>query len=121
MKLCIPTMTENGADAEISGHFGSAPCFVLYDPKAKTCESLANPKADHEHGQCHPMDALAGRGITAVICKGMGKNAVAAVERQGIKVFTTQGTTVHDAIEAFMEGNLVKLDPESSCSGHGCH
>jgi len=121
MKLCIPTTTGAGADALICDHFGSAPGFVLYDQKAKTYESIDNPKADHEHGQCRPMELLADRGIVAMVCRSMGRNAVAAVERAGIKVFTTQGATVQDAIDEFIAGRLVKLSPEAGCKGHRCH
>ncbi len=121
MKLCIPTTTGTESEALICDHFGSAPGFVLYDQKTKTYESIVNPKTDHEHGQCHPMELLADQGIVAMVCKGMGRNAVAAVERAGIKVFTTQGATVQDAIDEFIEGHLVKLDPEAGCQGHRCH
>jgi predicted Fe-Mo cluster-binding NifX family protein len=121
MKLCIPTSTGTGSEALICDHFGSASVFVLYDQQTGTYESVDNPKADHEHGQCRPMELLEGREIVAMVCKGMGRNAVAAVERSGIKVFTTQGITVGDSIEEFMAGRLIKLGPENSCTGHGCH
>ncbi len=106
MKLCIPTTTGSGAEALISDHFGSAPCFMLYDQETKTVEPIENPKADHEHGQCQPMELLTGRSIAAIICKGMGRNAVAGVERSGITVFATQGNTVQDAIDDFRSGTL---------------
>ena len=121
MKLCIPIVEGEGAEAVICDHFGSAPGFTLYDQKTKSWETIRNPKADHEHGQCRPMDLLNNRGIVALICRGMGRNAVAAVERAGIKVFTTQGVTVQDAIDEFLAGHLVKLDPEASCREHHCH
>jgi predicted Fe-Mo cluster-binding NifX family protein len=121
MKLCIPTMTNQRMEAEICGHFGSAPWFAFYDQQTQTVEYLANHKAEHEHGQCRPMDLLAKRGLGAVLCKGMGKSAIATVERQGIKVFATSGATVREAIDEFMSGRLVKLDAETGCKGHACH
>lgn len=121
MKLCIPTTMGEGAAALICDHFGSAPGFVLYEQKTGTYERIDHPKADHEHGQCRPMEILAGRDIVAMVCRGMGRNAVAAIEKAGIKVFTTKGVTVQDAVDEFMAGRLVKLDPESSCQGHSCH
>jgi predicted Fe-Mo cluster-binding NifX family protein len=121
MKLCMPTTTNSGPDALICDHFGSAPAFVLYDPRTGSFESIENPKADHEHGQCRPMDLLVNRGIAAMVCKGMGRNAIAAVERSGIKVFSTRALTVRDAVGEFMEGKLVKLDPDTSCAGHNSH
>ncbi len=121
MKLCIPTTKGDGAEALICDHFGSAPNFVLYDYETKTYETICNPKAEHEHGQCRPMALLGGQGISAMVCKGMGRNAIAAVEREGIKVFATGGATVQEAVSEFLIGNLIKLDPEISCQGHSCH
>ena len=121
MKLCIPTVAGKGADALICDHFGSAPAFTLYDQNTQAYETLGNPKADHEHGQCRPMGLLANRDIVAMICTGMGRNAVLGIERAGIKVFTTQGATVQEAVDEFISGHLVKLDPETSCQGHHGH
>lgn len=120
MKLCFPALSTNGADALMCDHFGSAPHFVLFDQQKKEYETISNPKASHEHGQCRPMDLLAKRDIVAVVCKGMGKGAIAAIERENIKVFTTQSKTVKGAISEFMAGALVKLDPATGCSGHSC-
>lgn len=121
MKLCIPTVRGNEADAVICDHFGNAPEFTLYDQQTQRYETIKNPRTEHEHGQCRPMELLANRGIAAMICKGMGRNAAAAVERIGIKVFTTQGATVREAMDEFLSGRLIKLDPENSCQGHHCH
>lgn len=121
MKLCIPVGKDEGVESEIYGHFGSAPWFLLYDCESKAVEALANAKVEHEHGQCRPMDLLANRGIAAVVCKGMGRNAVNAVQQQEVKVFTTAAATVRGAIDDFMAGRLIKLDPENSCQGHACH
>jgi predicted Fe-Mo cluster-binding NifX family protein len=121
MKLCIPIQEGEGASAVVCGHFGRAPAFVLYDPQGGTYETLPNPKAEHEHGQCKPMELLADRGIAAMLCRGMGRNAIAAIERVGIKVFRTSGTTVGEAIEEFMKGHLLKLDAATACTGHNCH
>ena len=121
MKLCIPVVSNEGFDSEICGHFGSAPWFMLYDQAHETVEAIVNIKAEHEHGQCRPMDLLADRGIGAVICKGMGRNAIDAIERKGMKVFMTSGLTVRHAIDEFMDGRLVKFDAGQSCRGPACH
>ena len=121
MKLCIPAMSNDGTEATICNHFGSAPGFVLYDPETSGCEWIINTKAGYEHGQCRPMDLLTGCGIGAIICKGMGKSAVAVVQSQGIKVFLSHGTTVRDAVDDFMAGRLVKPDPEAGCKRHRHH
>lgn len=122
MKLCFPALSNTGADALMCAHFGSAPHFILFDLPTKEYETISNPKASHEHGSCRPIDLLvAQRGIEAVVCKGMGKGALTAMEREQIKAFTTQSKTVGGAVAEFMAGTLVKLDPATACSGHGAH
>jgi len=122
MKLCIPVEElSSGVDAHVAGHFGSAPGFVLYDIEAKTLQALSNPKAEHEHGRCRPLEVLSGKGVDTVVCKGMGRNAMTAVTQAGIKVFVAQGATVDEVLDEFMQGQLVKLDPANACRGHHGH
>jgi predicted Fe-Mo cluster-binding NifX family protein len=121
MKLCFPTLSDNENEAVICDHFGSSPYFVLFDQKTKEYELISNPGSTHEQGQCRPMELLAERGIVAVVCKAIGRSAAAAIDRQNIKVFMTQGETVGEAIAEFMAGSLVKFDPAMGCKGHNCH
>ena len=47
MKLCIPTETNEGKNAKVYGHFGSAPYFTIVDTEKDTVEVIdnANPPA----------------------------------------------------------------------------
>ena len=65
MKLCIPTETQDGKQAKVHSHFGSAPYFVIYDTDSETSDVIDNPNQHHVHGACHPMMALSGRKISA--------------------------------------------------------
>ena len=38
MKLCIPTQTNDGLKAEVSGHFGSAAYFMIYEVETDSYE-----------------------------------------------------------------------------------
>lgn len=119
MKLCFPALSDHDARSLLCDHFGSAPYYVLYDQKSGEYESIPNEKSEYEHGQCRPMDLLDEYGITAVVCKSMGRNAAASIERNEIKVYMTKGETVGHAVAEFIEGNLVKFDPAKGCRGHG--
>ena len=123
MKICLPAGGER-KDAELSSHFGSTPCFVLYDVETGSCETVRNTKSSPADGQCRPMDLLAGRGITAVICRGMGRGAAAALEAAGIKIFVTRVSTVGETLNAFQAGALLLFNPAAACTGrhgHGAH
>jgi predicted Fe-Mo cluster-binding NifX family protein len=101
----------------ICDHFGTAPEFTLYDQKTQSFETIPNTSAGQGHGQCSGLSLLMNRDIVAVICKEMGRSAITRVEQAGIKVYMTEGETVEDAIGDFLEGRLIKLDPEAGCMG----
>ncbi|MCB1196135.1 NifB/NifX family molybdenum-iron cluster-binding protein, partial [bacterium] len=47
MKICIPTVTNNGIDSKISGHFGSSPYFVVYNTADSALEVTQNSLKEH--------------------------------------------------------------------------
>ena len=68
MRICIPTETDDGNDAQVNAHFGSAPVFTIYDTDSHELEYVNNSAHQHIHGMCQPMTALKGRRIDSVIC-----------------------------------------------------
>lgn len=71
MRLCIPTATADGKSAMVHAHFGGSPYFTIYDTDKGDVEVVNNDNQHHSHGMCHPMNALAGKRIDAVVCGGM--------------------------------------------------
>lgn len=121
MRLCIPVENNNGKESRIFGHFGSAPYFALYDTDSEALEILQNDNAHHAHGMCHPLGALTGQKIDAVVCAGMGARALERLAAAGVTAYQAAAGTVDEAIRLFKEGTLPKLSPEGACQGHGCH
>jgi predicted DNA-binding protein (UPF0251 family)/predicted Fe-Mo cluster-binding NifX family protein len=121
MRLCIPTTTNDGKTAAVHGHFGSAPFFTIYDTATGDAEVVENANQHHSHGTCHPMSALAGRKIDAVVCAGMGARAVGKLNEGGIKVYTAASGTVADVAGQFLKGGLEEITAENACAQHHCH
>jgi len=121
MKICIPTETSEGMGAQVYGHFGSAPYFALYDTDKDTVEFIDNSNQHHSHGTCHPMAALAGIPLSAVVCGGMGARAVQKLNEAGIKAYMATPGTVADIAAVFAKGGLKEITVEGACEGHGCH
>jgi predicted Fe-Mo cluster-binding NifX family protein len=125
MRICIPTHGDEGLEAAVAGHFGRAPFLTLVDTDSGEVSVLAN--APHGEGQCHPTDALEGRGVEAVLCSGVGRRALASLAGAGIQVLVTQAPRVHEAVEALRRGTLRALGSDDACAGrHGqphddCH
>ena len=122
MKICIPIEEQKGLESLAYGHFGSAPYFLIYDTVAKDFEILINNEAEHEHGQCNPIQPLKEKGVTAVVVAGMGSRALMNLQSMGIQVFRTTDTlTVNDIISSLETSKMEQLTIENSCQQHNCH
>jgi predicted Fe-Mo cluster-binding NifX family protein len=116
MRICIPTHGDEGREAMVAGHLGRAPFLTLVDTESGEISVLAN--APHAGGHCHPTDPLEGRGVEAVLCTGVGRRAVAALEGAGIRVLVTDARSVDDAIVALRSGAVRVLGVDEACGGH---
>jgi predicted Fe-Mo cluster-binding NifX family protein len=121
MVLCIPSETNQGKDARCYGHFGSAPFFTLFDTSAGSVEIIDNTNQHHAHGMCHPMAALTGRKLDAVVCAGLGARAVQRLNEAGIKAYRAVQGTVSEVAAQFLNGKLDEITVSNACSQHGCH
>ncbi|MEW5894582.1 MAG: NifB/NifX family molybdenum-iron cluster-binding protein [Candidatus Omnitrophota bacterium] len=121
MKICVPTETNEGKNAEVYGHFGSAPYFTIYDTEDGAIEVISNANQHHSHGMCQPMSALIGKKIDAVVCGGMGSRAVQRLNEGGIKAYKAVPGTVIDIISQFANGGLDEITADNACTQHGCH
>lgn len=121
MTICIPTRGDAGLKDTVFDHFGSAPYFTLYDSESGEVRTIANQNAHHSHGTCHPMTQLAGENIDCVVCGGMGRRAIQALNADGIKVFYARTTSVNDVVDRMKAGDMKELTPAQACLGHGHH
>ena len=121
MKICIPTETQDGKQAKVYGHFGSAPYFTIYDTEKDVVEIIKNDNEHHSHGMCQPMNALTGKNIDAVVCGGMGARAVQKLNEGGVKTYRAVPGTVADIVGQFSKGSLEVITAENSCMQHDCH
>jgi len=122
MRICIPTRDERGMESELFGHFGSAPFFTLVDSESGEVEVRKNDNTHHGGGGCHPMRQLGSRSVDAVVCRGMGRRAVASLSEAGVRVLVLgedAGETVRDVVAAAREDRLVPFSDEDPCRGHG--
>jgi len=122
MTLCIPTQTGEGKDAQVYGHFGSAPFFTIYNTETGAVQVIDNANQHHEHGMCNPLRALEGKQVDAVVTGGMGARAVQMLNAAGVKVFRAVPGTVAELAKQFAGNGLEELTVENSCGHHhGCH
>ena len=119
MNVCIPVTADRGLDSPVSGHFGSAPLYLLVDSETRATRALVNARAVHEHGACRPLDALAGERIDAFLVGGIGAGAIMKLQSAGIRVFRATAPTASACLDAFLRNELEEMDPAGACAGHG--
>ncbi|HNZ28817.1 MAG TPA: NifB/NifX family molybdenum-iron cluster-binding protein [Candidatus Goldiibacteriota bacterium] len=120
MKICVPSGSKKGLEAEVYGHFGSAPYFTLIDTESGETEIIENSHSQHEHGACNPAGTIEGKGVKAVVCAGMGARAVQKLNDAGIKVFSGNFSRVSECVDAFKRGEIAEMSINGSCRGHDC-
>jgi predicted Fe-Mo cluster-binding NifX family protein len=116
----------------IAEHFGRCAGFEIFEVagnEATIIERRPNTNV-HQHGQedcdqhdhggaahSHESFLAALRDCQAVICRGMGRRAVADLAARGIKpIVTVQDITAQQAVELYATGQLI--ESSDSCCSH---
>ena len=121
MRIAIPVFSNDGEASEVYGHFGSAPCFIIFDTVKKACEAVDNGDSEHAHGTCMPLASFEGRNIDAIVTGGMGLRVLQKVSEAGLKAYrSSEGMTVSDVARSLQAGTLPEITVEGACSHHSC-
>jgi predicted Fe-Mo cluster-binding NifX family protein len=117
MKICIPTIGENGLDNLVGEHFGRVPTYTIVDLDTNEVKVIANT-SEHMGGQGYPPEIMAREGVNVMICRGLGRRAIMMFEDLGIDVYIGASGTVKDTIKAFKQDKLVKAGAADACGQH---
>jgi predicted Fe-Mo cluster-binding NifX family protein len=118
MKICIPVNEDQGLKSRVSGHFGSAPLFMIVDSDTGECRAIPNQNEHHAHGMCMPLASLKGETLDGVVVGGIGMGALMKLQAGGLQVFISEYATVEEALQAFKAGKLRTMVPGMACGGH---
>ncbi len=119
MRVCIPTIDDQGPNGLPSAHFGASPFLTFFDLDTGDWEAVPNGSSGHQHGACRPLDALTGRPVDAVLCQGLGRGAFARLQQAGIAVYLAREPDTAGCLEAYRAGRLPRLIEAQLCHGHG--
>lgn len=117
MKICIPTVGENGLDNAVDEHFGRAPTYTIVDIDTNEVKVIENT-SEHMGGQGQPPEIMAREGVNVMVCRGLGRRAIIMFEELGIDVYIGASGTVRDAIDLFKQGKLQKASMDDACGQH---
>jgi predicted Fe-Mo cluster-binding NifX family protein len=113
------TTSGRGLDAPLESRFGRAPGFLVFDLGTESFAVIDNARS---------MDAAQGAGIQAaenvvragaqaVVTGHCGPKAFRALRAAGVKIYTTDSTTVAEALEHYRAGTLPEAG-SSDVEGH---
>ena len=117
MKICVPTMGENGLNNLVGQHFGRVPTYTIVDLDTDNVKVIPNT-SHHMGGQVDPPEIMAREGVNVMICQGLGRRAITMFEEFGIEVYIGASGTVRDAVTAFKQGRLQKANINDACGQH---
>lgn len=120
--LAIPSLSQDGLDAQRSGHFGHAEYHTLVylaGDEMIGVDIMDNPP--HSEGGClEPVVRLVERGVTDMVVGGMGLRPLNGLLSAGVRVYVMpeQGT-VREGLEAVLNQTAPMMSPAHACGGQG--
>ncbi|HEY79241.1 MAG TPA: DUF5320 family protein [Dehalococcoidia bacterium] len=106
MKIAI-SATGPTLDAEVDPRFGRCQYFIIADPETKEFEAMDNSSATAVGGAgISVAQAIAGKGVQAVLTGNCGPNAYQVLSSTGIQLITGVSGKVKDAIEGYQSGKF---------------
>lgn len=118
--IAVPSVSPGGLHAQRSGHFGQCDCFTLVELEGGRVAAervLVNPP--HTEGGClAPVKLLADAGATAIVVGGIGMRPLMGFRQSGLEVLMGVGTTVNEAVQAMLRGDLSPVGDNQACGGH---
>ena len=68
MKICIPTIGENGLDNAVGEHFGRVPTYTIVDIDTNVVKVIPNT-SEHMGGEGQPPEIMAREGVNVMVCR----------------------------------------------------
>ena len=122
MRIVIPVIDDKGADSQLSGHFGRAPFFAVFelDDERRIADhrSVVND-SQHFGGVGLPPDRILQLEPDAVITHGMGPRALARFQNARVAVLRANSSLVRDVLSAYVRDELEELTEGCHQAGHG--
>jgi predicted Fe-Mo cluster-binding NifX family protein len=120
MKIAFPIQANEGLEGVLADHFGRAPHFVIYETELKELRTIENT-AEHFGGRASTPMLLEKNKVNVLICRGLGRRAIARFEELGMNVYITKHQIVKQALDAFNKGDLPLATDEDGCAGRHGH
>jgi predicted DNA-binding protein (UPF0251 family)/predicted Fe-Mo cluster-binding NifX family protein len=118
MKIAV-TSVDGTLEGKVDERFGRSRKIIIYDPATKdhsVVDNAINMNAPQGAG-IQSAEHIVKQGAHIVISGHLGPNAFRVLQTAGVAVYTASNMTVSEALRAFEEEKLIKLDGPD-VSGH---
>lgn len=118
MKVAFST-SGNTLAAPLEGRFGRAPAFLVYDLDTETSEIIDNRQSQSaaQGAGIQAAETVVRSGARGIVTGHCGPKAFRVLSAAGVKVFTTDASTVAAALDRYRAGQLKELEA-ASVEGH---
>lgn len=117
MKIGLPSTGTRGLDDMIGEHFGRVPYYAIVDSETMETKVIENT-SNHMGGTLAPPELLKEKGVEVMICRGLGRKAVAMFNDMDICVYVEANGTIRECIDAFKKEELSVATEQNACSQH---
>lgn len=111
-RIVVPTVSQEGLNANIAQHFGRAPYFTAVDldndgevTNVKTVQNVG----EHAGGRGHAHNNILVLQPSVIIVYGMGPRGLNTFQNAGIAVLRANANTVNEVIVAYKDNKLPEL------------
>ncbi len=110
MKVIVSSKGK-GLESSVSPVFGRAPWFVLVDTDDMSHESFENTAVSQSGGAgIQSAQFVLKKNPESVLSSNIGPNAFEVLQAGSVSCYITSGETVKDNIDAFIKGDLKKVE-----------
>lgn len=121
VRVVFPVVDAKGVDSRLSGHFGRAPFFSVFDMddegKPLNHKTVLN-ESEHFGGVGFPPDRILQLNPDAVIIYGMGPGALVRFQNARVAVLRANKSIVRDLLSAYTDDGLEELTEGCHHAGH---
>jgi len=114
MKIAFPIDEKEDLDGYLATHFGRAAKFVIFDTMNNEIKTITNT-GEHFGGRSSTPSLLHSNQVNILICKGLGRRAIALFGELGIDVRITTTSIVKEALAAYNNGKLISATDKDGC------
>ena len=117
MKIVLTT-TGNDLNAKLDPRFGRAAKFLVVDLETDSLQVVDNAQVNASHGAgIQAAEAVVKLGAQAVVTGRCGPKAFRVLQSAGVAIYSTEASTVTEALALFRAGKLNRT-LTASAQGH---